>query len=217
MVVHWGGYPNDLDKLKNIQNEAKEIFGFKPAIIEDCAHAFMSKYKEKYVGSHGNIATFSFQAIKHLTCADGGLLAIPHYDLYKRGKLLRWYGIDREENRKDFRCEADIPEWGFKFHMNDVNATIGIENIKFIDKIICSHKNNADFYNKNLNKINGINLLNYETHSESSYWLYTMHVENQQGFMRKMSEKGITVSRVHERNDKHTCVKNYKSIFYGYF
>ena len=212
MVVHWGGYPNDLDKLKNIQNEAKEIFGFKPAIIEDCAHAFMSKYKEKYVGSHGNIATFSFQAIKHLTCADGGLLAIPHYDLYKRGKLLRWYGIDREENRKDFRCEADIPEWGFKFHMNDVNATIGIENIKFIDKIICSHKNNADFYNKNLNKINGINLLNYETHSESSYWLYTMHVENQQGFMRKMSEKGITVSRVHERNDKHTCVKNYKSI-----
>ena len=46
-----------------------------------------------------------------------------------RGKLIRWYGIDRDGDRKDFRCEADIPEWGFKFHMNDVCATVGNENL----------------------------------------------------------------------------------------
>jgi dTDP-4-amino-4,6-dideoxygalactose transaminase len=110
MVVHWGGYPLDLDKLKEIQNKASSIIGFKPAIIEDCAHSLGSSYKGKKIGNHGNICTFSFQAIKHLTTGDGGALVVPHKDLYDRGKLLRWYGIDRETNSKDFRCEDDIKD-----------------------------------------------------------------------------------------------------------
>ena len=105
---------------------------FKPAVIEDCAHAFGSTYKNQKLGNHGNICTFSFQAIKHLTCGDGGMIVVPHQELHRRSKLMRWYGIDRENNKKDFRCETDIMEWGFKFHMNDINATIGIENLKNI-------------------------------------------------------------------------------------
>jgi len=104
MIVHWGGYPNDLDKLKEIQQKAFETFGFKPAIIEDCAHAFGSNFNGQPIGSHGNICTFSFQAIKHLTSVDGGALVLPHRELYERGRLLRWYGIDRVTNKKDFRC-----------------------------------------------------------------------------------------------------------------
>jgi dTDP-4-amino-4,6-dideoxy-D-glucose/dTDP-4-amino-2,4-dideoxy-beta-L-xylose transaminase len=212
IVVHWGGYPIDLDRLADIQNQAKDNFGFKPAVIEDCAHAFMAKYKNRYIGSYGNICTFSFQAIKHLTCGDGGIVVLPHYELYKRGKTIRWYGIDREENRKDFRCEADILEWGFKFHMNDINATIGIENMRHIDHIISKHRSNAKFYEKELRNVKGIQLLDYKDDRESSYWLFTMLVDDQDGFMNKMKEKGIMVSRVHERNDKHTCVREYKSI-----
>ena len=71
-IVHWGGYPVDLDKLKEIQEQARMDFGFKPAVIEDCAHAFGSKFKNQPIGSHGNIWTFSFQAIKHMTTVDGG-------------------------------------------------------------------------------------------------------------------------------------------------
>jgi dTDP-4-amino-4,6-dideoxy-D-glucose/dTDP-4-amino-2,4-dideoxy-beta-L-xylose transaminase len=98
-VVHWGGYPLDLDRLEEIQNHANRLYGFKPAIIEDCAHAMGSKYKGKLIGTHGNICTFSLQAIKHITSGDGGLLFVPHDELYKRGKLLRWYGIDRDGNQ----------------------------------------------------------------------------------------------------------------------
>ena len=84
-------------------------------------YAFGSKYKGKYLGNHGNFVMNSLQAIKHITSVDGGLLYCPHDELYERAKLLRWYGIDRNpKGRTDFRCEADIPEWGFKFHMNDV-------------------------------------------------------------------------------------------------
>jgi len=211
-VVHWGGYPIDLDKLKEIQTKAQHLYGFKPAIIEDCAHAMGSKYKGKMIGTHGNICTFSLQAIKHVTSGDGGLLFLPHQDLYKRGKLLRWYGIDRDDNRKDFRCEADIPEWGFKFHMNDINAAIGLENFKLVNEIISKHQNNAKYYDKELKKVDGIELLQRHDDRESAFWIYSILVDRKEDFQRYMAEKGIATSQVHERNDIHSCVREYKTI-----
>lgn len=212
MLVHWGGYPCDLEKLDRILEDAKEFLGFKPFVIEDCAHAIGSKYKGKYIGTHNNDCTFSFQAIKHLTCGDGGLVTTNDYETHKKGKLLRWYGIDREENRVDFRCEANIVDWGFKFHMNDINATIGLQNLYHLDNILSSHKDNGKFYNIFLNNINGVTLLENDYNKESSYWIYTILVENRDSFCKYMQEKKITVSRVHERNDKHSCVSKYKSL-----
>jgi len=210
MLVHWGGYPNDLDKIKEIQNKCNELYGFKPAVIEDGAHSFGSKYKGKYLGNHGNIVMYSLQAIKHITSIDGGLLLLPHQELYDRAKLLRWYGIDRNSNRKDFRCEADIQEWGFKFHMNDVCATVGIENLKHVKKIVSSHKSNAKFYDENLINVNGLTTLARHEGHESAFWIYSMLVEDRDGFYKWMKDCNIIVSQVHERNDKHTCVSDYK-------
>jgi len=212
MVVHWGGYPIDLERLRQIQEKAMRLYGFKPAVIEDCAHAMGSKYKGKLIGTHGNICTFSLQAIKHITSVDGGLLFVPHQELNRRARLLRWYGIDRDSARADFRCEADIEEWGFKFHMNDVNAAIGMENFKHIDDIIQKHKDNAAYYDKNLNDVNGVTLLERNPDMESSFWIYSLKVERKGDFMKHMKECGIAVSQVHERNDIHTCVKEYRSL-----
>ena len=211
MLVHWGGYPNDLDKIKEIQNKCYELYGFNPAVIEDGAHSFGSKYKGKYLGNHGNIVMYSLQAIKHITSIDGGLLILPHQNLYDRAKLQRWYGIDRDSNRKDFRCEADIEEWGFKFHMNDVCATVGIENLKFSDKIIGSHQSNAKYYDQNLQNIQGLTTLTRHEGHESAFWIYSMLVDDRDGFYKWMKECNIVVSQVHERNDKHTCVSDYRS------
>ena len=213
MAVHWGGYPIDLDKLKDIQEKASKIIGFKPAIIEDCAHAFGSTYKGKKIGNHGNICTFSFQAIKHLTTGDGGALVLPHKEQNYRSKLLRWYGIDRETNSKDFRCEDDIKEWGYKFHMNDINATIGINNFETVtEKLLQRNIDNANFYNKELADVKGVQLMECKPDRQSTYWIYTIKVENRDAFMDYMRDCNIMVSRVHERNDKHTCVKEYKTI-----
>jgi dTDP-4-amino-4,6-dideoxygalactose transaminase len=208
-LVHWGGYPLDLDRVKAIQEKAYSMYGFKPAVIEDCAHSFGSTYKNKPIGTHGNICTFSFQAIKHVTSVDGGALFVPHEELYKRGKLLRWYGIDRESNRKDFRCEADVVEWGFKFHMNDVSAAVGIENLKHADEIVGKHKDNAAYYNEALKGVSGVTLLENKDDRESAYWLYTIKVKDRDKFTEHMAKHGIAVSRVHERNDLHTTVREY--------
>ena len=187
-------------------------FGFKPAVIEDCAHAFGSKFKNQPIGSHGNICTFSFQAIKHMTTVDGGCLVIPHQKLYNRAKLLRWYGIDRETNSKDFRCEADIPEWGFKFHMNDVNASIGLANLKEVDtEVLEKHKSNAKYYDENLKDIPGLTLLERDSRMDSTFWIYSFLVDRKSDFMDYMKECKIMVSQVHERNDIHSCVREFKT------
>ena len=135
MFVHWGGYPVDIDRVNEILDRKEKEIGFRPRIIEDCAHAFLSEYKNKKIGTHGNYAVFSLQAIKHLTTGDGGLLFCPTKKDYDMAKLLRWYGIDRNKRNyqgKDFRLEADVSDWGYKFHMNDINATIGLYNLPHI-------------------------------------------------------------------------------------
>jgi dTDP-4-amino-4,6-dideoxygalactose transaminase len=207
MLVHWGGYPNDLDRIKEIQETCYLLHGFRPAVIEDGAHSFGSKYKGKHIGNHGNIVMYSLQAIKHITAIDGGILMLPNQDLYDRAKLLRWYGIDRDSNRKDFRCEADIEEWGYKFHMNDVCATVGIENLKEANSIIKVHQENAAYYDEHLQNIPGLKTLTRHEGHESAFWIYSLLVENRDAFYAKMKEYGIVVSQVHERNDKHTCMK----------
>ena len=211
MLVHWGGNPIDLDQVEKIRQKCYDLYGFRPMVIEDCAHSFGSEYKGKRLGNtgHDNFVVYSFQAIKHLTCVDGGCLILPNDYYYDRGKLLRWYGINRDDNRKDFRCEGDVKEWGFKFHMNDVSATIGLTNFKDIETIIEKHVSNANYYYKELSNINGVRLLNTNGNNPS-YWVYTIKVDRQIEFIKMMKSNGIDTSRIHERNDIHSCVFKYK-------
>jgi len=206
LCVHWGGYPTDLEELKAIADEY-DLF-----LIEDAAHAFGSTYKDSIIGDcqFSDFAMMSFQAIKHLTCVDGGALFTKSNDDYTRGKLLRWYGIDREGPRTDFRCEQDVPEIGWKYHMNDVCAAVGLANIKLAYKNIEIARNNANYYRKEFTNFDGITLIQNADDRQSSYWLFTMLVERRDEFFQKMGENGISVSRVHERNDKHTCVKEFR-------
>jgi len=211
MLVHWGGSPIDLDSVERIKDVCKEKYGFRPVVIEDAAHAFGSTYKGRKLGStnHDNFVVYSFQAIKHLTSVDGGCLILPDNRSLKRAKLLRWYGIDREENTKDFRCENNIEEWGFKFHMNDVCATIGLSNLPHIETIIEKHRQNASYYTEELKNIKDVEVFENGNNS-SSHWVYTIKVERQKSFIELMKRKEIMVSRIHERNDKHSCVSQYK-------
>lgn len=212
MVVHWGGYPVDLDGLTNIQNYAMERFGFRPSIIEDCSHAFGAKYNGFFVGTTGNTSVFSLQAIKHLTCGDGGLIFLPTKEEYNRAKLLRWYGIDRtNKNNGDFRLESDIKEWGYKFHMNDINASIGLANLPYIANNIRQLRKNALMYRNHLKNIDGVELMTENPLNESSYWLFTIKIINRNEFIKFAKDHGIMVSQVHKRNDTHSCVAQFKS------
>ena len=208
MVMHWGGYPCDMEEI------AKIAARFDIPIIEDAAHAYGSTYKGSHIGrcNYSHYTMMSFQAIKHLTCVDGGALFTRSVRDCDRGRLLRWYGIDRESPRTDFRCEADIKEWGYKFHMNDVCATVGIENMKDVEANISWTKSIAKRYDRELSKVPGVKITQNADDRTSSYWLYTIQVDNRSEFINMMTREGISVSRVHERNDKHTFTKDFRNI-----
>ncbi len=209
MIVHWGGNPIDMDKLHSIRDEAEIKYNNKIDIIEDCAHSFGSKYNDQFIGTFNNISVFSLQAIKHLTTGDGGLIFLPNKEIYEQAKLLRWYGISREQRNykgKDFRLENDIKEWGYKYHMNDINATLGLSNLPFINNNLSKIRYNMEYYNNFLNK----NVL-LEHNKDSACWLYTIKVPNRDEFIDYMKSNDVTVSQVHNRNDIHSCVNEFKT------
>lgn len=207
ICIHWGGYSCNLEELNKIAKS------YNIPLIEDAAHAYGSTYKDSIIGDcrYSNFTMMSFQAIKHLTTVDGGCLFCQESHDYHRGKLLRWYGIDRESPRTDFRCEEDIKEWGYKYHMNDVCAQIGLVNMPEVEDNIRKTIDNANYYNEEFGKLDGINVCQFEKDRQSSYWIYTVQVENRSEFCYMMGSKGIAVSRVHERNDKHTFTAEFKT------
>jgi dTDP-4-amino-4,6-dideoxygalactose transaminase len=212
-LVHWGGYPVDLDTIKQLQEDHYKNYGYKFKVVEDCAHAFGATYKGKKLGNHDNICVYSLQAIKHLTTGDGGLIILPNKKLYERAKLLRWFGIDRDKrnyNRKDFRLENDIVDWGYKFHMNDINATIGLYNLPHIHTLLTKNRNNYKYLYEHLKMVKDIILFENKDNRESACWLFTMRVNRKNEFIEKMKEYGIVTSQVHNRNDLNTCVIDYK-------
>jgi perosamine synthetase len=199
--VDWAGKPCAWEALAAVG----QAYGI--STIEDAAHAFGADYGRRKVGSgNADFTCFSLQAIKSITSVDGGILTCKRTSDYKRGKLLRWYGIDRESDRKDMRCEEDLLEAGWKWHMNDVNATIGNIQLQYLDGIIAAQRSNARRYFHNLK---GPKLTFSESDlSDSSFWLCTILCENKEQRLRfatDMKRRGVMVSQVHARNDLHTC------------
>ncbi len=209
MCVHWGGYPCDLDELNTVASQHNI------KVIEDACHAFGSTYHGKPVGSQSDFSCFSFQAIKHMTTVDGGALVCKSKADCQRGRLLRWYGIDRKCKRTDLRCEADIKDWGYKFHMNDVSAVIGIEQLKYVANTIAKHRANAAKYDRAFKNLTAVMSLRYTADRLSTYWLYTMRVKDRPRFIEHMKNAGITVSQVHVRNDIHTMCRQFKTVLPG--
>lgn len=205
VMVHWGGNPCDICRIREIGAR----HGVK--VIEDAAHALGAVYRGRPVGQHSDFVAFSFQAIKQVTSVDGGCLVCKAPEDDARARLLRWYGIDRTiRDPIDFRGETDISEAGYKFHMNNVTAAIGRENLKHLDRILARHRENARFYDAAFRDANSIAIAPENPDGISAAWLYTIHVSNRDELMRKLSEQAIGASKVHARNDAHSAFARFQ-------
>lgn len=194
MVVHYAGMVCNMDEINRISKK------YNIPVIEDAAHAFLSKYNNKYVGNNSPYTCFSFQAIKHLTTIDGGLLLLNNEDEYNRARKLRWFGLDK----KIPRLENNIVEAGYKYHMNNVNATIGLVQLEHLEDNVYKYIANGKYYDEKLNNIKGLTLIPYYANTEPSYWLYTMKVERRSDFIAMMEKNGIAASPLHLRSDRHS-------------
>lgn len=194
MVVHYAGMVCDMDEINNISRKYKIL------VIEDAAHAFLSKYNNEYIGKNSPYTCFSFQAIKHFTTVDGGLLILKREDEYNRARKLRWFGLDK----KISRLENNIIEAGYKYHMNNVNATIGLVQLDNLDNNVYKYIANGKYFDEKLKDIKGLTLIPYYPNTEPSYWLYTMKVERRADFITMMEKNGISASPLHLRSDRHS-------------
>ena len=148
----------------------------------------------------GDFICYSFQGIKHFTTGDGGMLVTRDEYSYNRAKRLRWFGIDREAKKrngwnpyKDRKMIVDIEEPGYKFHMNDIQAAMGLVGLKNTDKLLKHRIRIANIYNKGIP--------NHHKVFGGSCWLFGVEVENRDKVSAKLLERGIETNVVQLRND----------------
>ena len=194
MVVHWAGYPVDLDEVNRIAKKHNL------KVIEDAAHALGATYRNKPIGSTSDYACFSFQAIKQITCGDGGMLALLNEKDFRRAKLLRWFGIDRDF-KGDIYWKYQITEIGYKYHMNDICAAMLLVQLDELAGILKKRRQIANRYLEGFADTPGLTLLKRDADRQSGDWLFTVLVQRRDDFMKKLKDNSIESHMVHVRND----------------
>jgi len=181
MVVDWGGAPVDLSAIR-------AVLPSHIPIILDAAHTLSWRPGADYV-------CWSFQAIKFLTTGDGGMILCPDDETTERARLLRWFGLDRRSS-ESFRCSQRVEELGFKYHMNDISAAIGMSNLSMAQWHRDDHRINGTRITESLQKpLRGS--------PGGDYWVCFIQTPARAEFQSYMAAKGIETSLVHMRNDVH--------------
>ena len=196
IAVNWAGRFCDFDALGN----------FGVPVIEDAAHTWDAFLIDADI-PRGDYICYSLQAIKFLTSGDGGILICPTKEKEEEARILRWFGLDRTKN-ESFRCTQNITRAGFKYHMNDINATIGIANIDAAFDSVCQSRYNAF---EIITKVDNPNLIMPWWDDTCSFWLFSMHVLNgrKAEFQKYLEDNGIASSPVHYRNDLYDCTARF--------
>jgi dTDP-4-amino-4,6-dideoxygalactose transaminase len=194
LCVHYAGYPARLAELRKIADQ------YGVALIEDCAHALGALYDGTNVGTVGDFSIFSFQAIKHMTTVDGGLLAYADERHTIAAKKFRWFGMLKGVPR----TELDINTVGYKYNMNNVNATIGLVQLSHISSILDRHISNGRYYDSEFSRITGVGFARCEGTAEPSYWLYTLLSDQSAQIEKALNAAGFMASKLHRPNNLHS-------------
>ena len=203
VCVHYGGLPCDMRELNAIAKKNKI------KLIEDCAQAIGAKYDGKAIGTFGDYSAFSFQAIKHITTGDGGMLCLNTKKNYIKAKRIRWFGIDREKKHQG-TWSNDIKEVGYKYQMTDISATLGLDSLNEFNKILAHRKKIYYTYLKRLSKNRNINCIHdNDVKKIHSAWLFTIALDKKDYLQKKLKNKNIETNQVHFRNDKYSIFKKF--------
>lgn len=198
VVVHYGGLPCDMDEIWKLA----EKYGI--PVIEDAAHALGATYDGVKVGNLSDFTMYSFQAIKHMTTGDGGMLTFKDASLEPLAKRLRWFGINREDKQKGI-WENDIHEVGYKYQMTDISAAIGLAGLQEIDAVMYHRKTLYAEYLYGLDEVSGVTVVDDGSPRKGhAAWLFTILAEKRVDLQRRLREYGIESGQTHYRNDRYS-------------
>lgn len=194
VAVHYAGVPVSIGRIRDVA--ARHSI----PVIEDAAHALGAMYDGQRIGNHSEYVMFSFQAIKHLTTVDGGMLVCKNPADLPVGRRVRWFGIDRAQPR----TSVDVKEVGYKYHMSNVTAAIGLAQLGVIQPLLDRHIENGTFYDQALGGVPGLRTCRHDAAAKPAHWLYTVLAERRDDLARHLTEAGVECSQAHRRNDEHS-------------
>jgi dTDP-4-amino-4,6-dideoxygalactose transaminase len=180
VFVHFGGNNRGL----------KELLDLGIPVIEDAAQAVGSEYWGK-----ADFTAVSLQAIKTLTSGDGGFLITKRKEDADKARRLRWFGYDRDLKHK--LGDTDLTEAGYKYHMNNISAAIGLGNLLHVKDLIAHRKKISDIYKK------------YGLFAH--LWLAGGFTDNYTALKFRLTQENVEIGQHHYRNDKYTVFKQFKN------
>lgn len=208
MPVHLAGHPVDLSAV----NALRDRYGI--AVIEDAAHAIGARWLGRPIGSHGNLASFSFHATKNITTFEGGALAFPDERMVQRAERLALHGLSRSawsRHGASGPAAYEVAEPGFKFSMNDISAAVGIHQLGRLDGWIERRRELADLYDEALSDLPLARPPRPPSHARHAHHLYMVRLD---------AERGVDRDGLIERMQQHGigCSVHFKAIhFYDYY
>ncbi|MDD2773174.1 MAG: DegT/DnrJ/EryC1/StrS aminotransferase family protein [Elusimicrobiales bacterium] len=187
MPVHYCGNACDMDALLKIA-DARGI-----KIIEDAAHAFGTVYKGKKIGGFGHCACFSFDAIKNITCGEGGAVLLPDDAIAEKIRRKRVLGIDKDtwaryQNKRLWFYE--VVDTGYRYHMSNINAAIGLVQFGKLDKFLARKREITKNYDAAFQNMASVLPLEND-HENTAQFCYILRVvKERDAFMEFLKERG---------------------------
>jgi perosamine synthetase len=189
LPVHYRGFPCDMNEIGELAKE-KDLF-----IVEDAAHAFGSSYKGKKIGSFGDIACFSFDPIKNITCGEGGAVVFQDDSLLEKVQQKRILGIDKDtwsRYRNERSWFYDVVTQGYRYHMSNISAAVGLIQLKKFDRMNRRKIEVARRYDAAFGDIGGIDLLRNNGYTDIGLFVYILKIRRRRNeLMSYLGSKGV--------------------------
>lgn len=182
--VHFAGQSCDMEAVADIAKKHNLI------VIEDAAHAIGSDYKKTKVGScaYSDMTVFSFHPVKTITTGEGGAVTTNSKELYEKLCTFRAHGMHKDGEMIN-TWEYEMRELGYNYRMTDMQAALGVSQLKKLEAFKKRRREIVDYYNKNL----GLPHLIERYFSNACFHLYPILVENRRDFYFKAKEKGLNL------------------------
>ena len=170
--LHFAGIPCDMDGVNRLAQQ------YRLRVVEDAMHAFGTRVDAGLVGSFGDITCFSFDPVKIITSIDGGCVILNSEQELRHLQHMRLLGVDKDttERYKNKRAwEYDVVSEGFRYHLTNIMASVGISQIKRVDEFITTRREVCRSYSTAFSGIDGV-IVPASDFSAVSPFIYTLRV-----------------------------------------
>ncbi len=192
-VVHYAGYPCDMEQITKIAQK------YNVAVIEDCAHAPGAAYNGQACGTIGDIGCFSFFSNKNMTTAEGGMITTNNENLARRIKLLRSHGMTTMtlDRHRGHTYSYDVVEAGYNYRIDEIRSALGLIQLQKLPQNNDKRRQLTTYYRNALQDVPNISLPFSEHCQRSSYHIFPILLNeeiNRKQFMERMQVYGIQTS-----------------------